>query len=195
MAASLSPSAAAASAMPTHRDLASPRRHPAGVSVSARRPAVERAGRHRGRAGASRLVRWAPREREADAIDAAIEHLPVPGAGLGTRPGRAGRRVTAARWRHSAIMSTLAPPLRSCPASEEGRGAVKSMATMRRVGWVNDLSLALGITTPRGLYEALVPLACGACGQAIAVGERFTRRKLAGGALPACRACAPFDEP
>jgi hypothetical protein len=68
------------------------------------------------------------------------------------------------------------------------------MATMRRVGWVNEPGRALGITAPRGRYEALVPLACGACGDVIAVGERFTRRKLAAGALPTCRACAPFAD-
>ena len=37
---------------------------------------------------------------------------------------------------------------------------MKSKARMRRVGMVNEPSGALGITTPRGLYEALAPLAC-----------------------------------
>jgi hypothetical protein len=93
-----------------------------------------------------------------------------------------------------AIMSALAPSLLSCPASEEGRGAVKSMATMRRVGWVHEPGRAPGITAPRGRYEALVPLACGACGEVIAVGERFTRRRAGGATQPICRACAPFAD-
>ena len=69
-----------------------------------------------------------------------------------------------------------------------------SKARMRRVGMVNEPSAALGITTPRGLYEALAPLACATCRRAIAVGDRFTRRKVGdGGPRPVCRACAPFD--
>jgi hypothetical protein len=67
---------------------------------------------------------------------------------------------------------------------------------MRRVGWANEPSRALGIVAPRGVYEALAPLACAACGRPIAVGDRFTRRRLhAGGAsAPVCRACAPFED-
>jgi hypothetical protein len=73
---------------------------------------------------------------------------------------------------------------------------VKSQATMRRVGWANEPSGAWGLTTPRGVYEALAPLECGNCHREIAVGDRLTRRKLFdGGPLPVCRACAPFAEP
>jgi hypothetical protein len=68
--------------------------------------------------------------------------------------------------------------------------------TMRRVGWANEPSGAWGLTTPRAVYEALAPLACGHCRREIAVGEAFTRRRLVGQGSPApvCRACAPFAE-
>ena len=71
-----------------------------------------------------------------------------------------------------------------------------SQARMRRVGWANEPSRALGIVAPRGIYEALAPLACASCHRAIAVGDHFTRRKMfaEGGPAPVCRACAPFAE-
>jgi hypothetical protein len=69
-------------------------------------------------------------------------------------------------------------------------------ATMRRAGLACERGGSLGITIPRGVYEALAPLTCARCLGAIAVGDRFTRRKLFdGGPLPVCRACAPFAEP
>ena len=70
-------------------------------------------------------------------------------------------------------------------------------ARMRRIGWVNEPSGAWGLTTPRGVYEALAPLTCAHCLGAIAVGARFTRRRraAAGGPAPMCRTCAPFNEP
>jgi hypothetical protein len=71
----------------------------------------------------------------------------------------------------------------------------KGGATSRRVGLVIEPCRALGISTSRGLFEALAPLPCGACRRTIAAGERFTRRKRAGrGPRPVCRACAPFEE-
>ena len=71
-----------------------------------------------------------------------------------------------------------------------------SQARMRRVGWANEPSRALGIVAPRGIYEALAPLACAACGRPLAPGDRFTRRRPHPGdaVAPVCRACAPFAE-
>jgi hypothetical protein len=66
--------------------------------------------------------------------------------------------------------------------------------TMRRVGVAYEPGRSSGLTMPRGVYEALAPLTCARCLGAIAVGERFTRRRssAAGGPAPVCRACAPF---
>jgi hypothetical protein len=71
-----------------------------------------------------------------------------------------------------------------------------SGATMRRAGVITEPAGPWGLTTPRGVYEALAPLRCASCRRVVAVGDRFTRRRgtAAGGQVSVCRACAPFEE-
>lgn len=48
--------------------------------------------------------------------------------------------------------------------------------------------------TQTAVYRALRPLLCSRCGKAIADGELFTRKKLAGVRIsPCCKECAPFE--
>jgi hypothetical protein len=66
--------------------------------------------------------------------------------------------------------------------------------TMRRVGVAAEPVGAWGTVNRRAVYEALVPLACGACLQAIGGGDHFTRRREGRVIAPVCRACVPFNE-
>jgi hypothetical protein len=66
---------------------------------------------------------------------------------------------------------------------------------MRAVGWADGPPGRRGGRSLNRVYEARLALPCAACRRIIAVGERFTRRKLAAGrAVNVCRACAPFAE-
>jgi hypothetical protein len=68
---------------------------------------------------------------------------------------------------------------------------------MRRVGLALGSGGRLGVTTARRVYEALAPLRCARCRRVIATGDLFTRRRVSEtvGAMPTCRACAPFSAP